>query len=802
MRSLVLDIVYAWRTFRRDRVLTGASLVCLALGIGATTSVFSAANALLFRALPVSAPERLVAIHRTTRSVCCSENSYPIFEDLQRQTSVFSSVEAHYPLLAASLKTRGEPARVWGQVVSPNYFDVLGIRTTLGRPLLAGRDVEPAGAPAVVIAHSLWQRDFASAPEAIGATVRINGHPFTVVGVAPQDFRGVDLGLSPQFWVPISAIDQAMPQRPGLDDRTAPWLLINARLKPGVDRVRAQAALQVLSAQLAGSHPQTDRERGFLLEPAGAFHPAYRGLVVSFVAICGIAVALVLAVAAINVGNLLLARASARSGEIALRLALGAGRGRLVRQMLVESTLLAAVGGAAGVAVAWAAVKLLAAVRLPLAVPLSMEVPIDARALAFAVAVSAAAGLLFGLAPAFHFRHADLASGLKSGRLGVRSTRVRLGDILLALQIAASVLVLICAGLFFRSFGKVANVSPGFRTDHLLLMNVDPRLRGNPERLMPQIRERVASAPGVVSATFSDFVPLGFSARAANVAAAGRDPVRADTYLVGGAYFDTMGIPILRGRDLAGAGERAGTAIVNNALARRLWPGESAVGRRFVRGGTSYEVVGVAADVKSRSLWEQQRFAAYFPFEKDSGATPFGMTLLVRTQSDGGGVLAAIQERIRSVDPDMAISDIRTIEQQVANALYLPRLGAAMFGVFGAVALLLTSAGLYGLISYSVNRRTRELGIRAALGAGRRDLLVLVMGRAARLALAGICAGSLAAVAVGRGLSGLLFGVSAMDPLTFALVPAATFAIALAASYAPARNGSTVAPALALRHDI
>ncbi len=803
---MLADIRYAWRALARSPIPSAAAVLSIALGIGANTAIFSAANALLLRSLPAGDPSRLVAIHATAKTVCCTEHSYAGWREM-RDAGVFADIEAHYPLLRVSLAGAGEPERAWGQVVTENYFEVIQAHAMLGRTFTQDDARPGAYHDVAVLSQALWQRRFGGDATVVGRDLTMNNHRFTIIGVMPAAFRGTDLGLAPEFWVPFGAIADVMPLRPPLDDRTTPWLMINARLKPGISRVETQAALNVFARRMELVHPATDRDRGYLVEPAGTFHPAYRGALFGLLALAAVIAGLVLLVACVNVANILLARATARHKEVAIRLALGATRADLARQTVAESLILALAGAGAGLLFAAWCARTLASIRLPIAVPIDVRMPLDLRVLGFAFALAAVTGILFGLAPALRASHENLIPALKNGTDAVRrNARVSARDLLAAGQIAMSVLVLIAACLLFRSLANAWAIDPGFRARGVLLMSLDPRLAGYSgaasKAVMLRIREQVAALPGVAAASVTDVVPLGLGARTVAVRSGDRESIRADAFLAGPEYFEALGLDVRQGRGFHAGAEGSGpVAVVNERLAERLWPGQDAVGQVVTRGAVVYRVVGVARNVKSRTIGEEFRPCLYQSFDQDypRDATPFGLVLVVRTRGDAASLAPAVRARIRAVEPSLAIADVRTMEDQIENALFLPRLGAILFGAFGAVALALTSVGLYGVIAYSVALRGREFGIRVAIGAAPRDMLRLVLRHGAALAGAGTAAGLAAAFAVARLMGSVLYGVSSTDALVFTAVPVLITTVSLLAAGIPALRASRVHPLDALR---
>lgn len=797
------DLKSAGRGMRHSPTLTAAAVVSIALGLGANTAVFNVAMAFLARNMPeVGEPGRLVAIHRTYRGSCCSEMSWPVFGDIRQHDDVFEDAEAHYPLLSVTSSDAGEPERLWGQVVSLNYFRVLRTRLSAGRGFADGES------GVVVISHSLWQRRFGSDPSTVGRRLVLNHGAFTIVGVAPPRFRGPDFALGADLWVPITSIDSVMPQRPSLQDRTVPWLLVYARLRPGVSVANAQAQLDVLAGRLAHEQAKTDRDHGFVAEPARAFHPSYRGAVLNATLAVAALVAVVLIVACANVANILMSRATARRKETAIKAALGASRLRLIREMVVESTAISLLGGIAGFGLSQAILSFASAVRLPVAFPVDIDFHSDGRVFAFAMALALVTGVLFGLMPAIRASRPELVPALKDYPCSRPHSGWGVRDVLVLVQVSSSVLVLVVTSLFLHSLAAASSVNPGFRTDHVLLADLDPRTEGAAVPVMERIRLRVEALPGVASASFSDLVPPGLGARAANIrrsddaGAVSSAPIRSDVFQAGPGFLKTLGIPVLRGSDFtANHHSSQPVAIVNAALAARLWPHQDPLGRMLRRDGQSFRVIGVVGNTRTRALGDEERASLYVPLKPDGAdPTPFGLKLIVQTTGDSGRMASSVRQAIREVAPHLAISNVRTMAEHIDTNLVFPRVGALIFGAFGAIAILLTATGLYGVVSYSVACRTREFGIRLAIGARYEDLLRGVLGRGLLITAAGTTLGLTAALATTHLLRSLLFGITPTDPVSFVVTPFIVICVSLAACYVPARRAARVDPIAAFRN--
>jgi predicted permease len=673
----------------------------------------------------------------------------------------------------------------------------------------------------IVIGHGLWQRRFGADPAIAGKAIALSGRPFTVVGVAPPGFRGLDLILDCQFWVPLGNLDQLLPNTGNYQSRDYHWITAAGRLQTGVTRAQAAAELAVIARHLAETFPEAEKDGGFSFEPAGSLAPRDRNTVVMFLAALTVVGLLVLLIACANVANLLLAQASGRQREMAVRLALGASRGHLMRQMLTESVLLALAGGLLGVVLSLWATQALSAFRFPAPVPLDLNVAVDWRVLLYTFALSAGAGILFGMAPAWAAARTVLASALKGEDVLARpGRRWTLRNVLVVTQIATSLVLLCATGLFLRSLQSASAMDIGFRPRGVLAMSVDPRVHGyTAERtalFLTQLRQRVSALPGVASAACTDVVPLSLGGRRDEFHVEGRpnadgpDP-GVDLYMVSPGYFQTLGIPRIAGRDLANetpaAPKGVQVAVVNQAFIERLFKHENAIGRRVTGGGVTYEIVGVVRNIKSRTLGEELRPILFRSLDQSIGGDPsfLGYSLLVRSSAASvaspAALAAAVRREIHSLDPTLAIFNAETMAEHLRNALFLPRLAGTLFGVFGLVGLLLAAVGLYGVMSYSVGKRTREIGIRLALGAQAGEVRRLVVKQGMLLTLIAVALGLAAAWAVANISASFLYGVRPHDAVTFTAVPVFLAAIAFLACWIPSRRAAKVDPLTALRHE-
>ena len=817
MTTVLQDVRYGLRMLWRSPGFTAVAVVSLALGIGVNTAIFSLFNAVLVRPLPVVAGQGSLVWLR-------APNSYPDYLDYSAQARSFEGLAAVTGTREFSLTRGGEPELLRGEFVTANYFDVLGVRPRLGRGFLAEEGRDPA--PVVVLSDRLWRTRFGADPSIVGGRITLNGLGFTVVGVAPEKFIGTEVGLDRELWVPLSLEPVLNPQRAAregrgdeslLRERHSYWLAVFGRLKGGVTREQAGAEMDALARRVAeAAGDRADAEALRRVQPlalSGGLDPRDREEALPVAGVVMGVVGLVLLIACANLAGLLLARAAVRRRETAVRQALGASRRRLIRQWLTESVLLGVLGGAAGLLLAlWANdVMLSYAGATPLA---SLDLGLDFRVLAFALFVSVGAGIVFGLAPALQASRLDIVTALKTedalARAGSRRSRLR--AVFVTAQVTLSVVLLVCAGLFIRSLQSAHSIDPGFRVERALTVPVDLGLlryeQAGGQAFYRELLSRVASQPGVESASLVRFAQLGFSFAQGQVFAEGKtgegdEGASTGFNVVGPRYFETMGTRLVRGRDFAEADREGapGVVVVNETLARMLWPDEDALGKRLSFEGARgpfLEVVGVARDGKYRSLGDRSRPYVYRPLMQSYEPK---MTLVVRTSGEPAALAGAVRGQLRALDPNLPVAEMRTLAEQFDLSLLPSRVAAWTLGAFGLLALALAAIGVYGVVSYSVAQRTREIGVRVALGASRRDVLRLVLGEGLKMVAAGLGVGLLLALAATRLVAGFLYGVTASDPVTFAGVPVLLGAVALAAGYLPARRATKVDPMKALRYE-
>ena len=815
MQTLLQNLRFASRSLLNAPGFSCVVIISIALAFAANATVFSVANGLLWGVLPVKNSQDLVMFSEG-RSF-----SYPDYLDYNAQSGdIFEGgVMAHFPLIPASLGGGGTPERIWGQTVSGNFFPALQTPMTLGRPILPDDDRALGSEHVVVLSYGLWKRRFNGNTGIINQPVVLNGHGYTVVGVAPSGFYGVDRGIVSQFWVPLSMTEEMMPDLTdmagGRNNRGSSWLMLDARLRPGVSRARAAVLVNVIKKRLDDTYRKDERNHESLTLQsaggliAGSITPAY-----ALMGVLMAVVVLVLLVACANVANLLLARATGRQKEIAIRLAMGVGRRRLVQQLMIESLLLALAGAAIGFAMAAVAARAISNFQLPLPFPIVFDFNVDLRVAAFTLGLSVVTALLFGLVPALRASNPDLVSSLKdsSPTLG-HGGRSRLRNSLVVVQVALSLVLLATAGLFLRSLGNASSIDIGFKPDKVLLMSVDPKLQSYPKEktaeFLKQLRERAEALPGVRSISYMSVVPLsiGTANYDFEIPATkdhGAKKSNANVNSVGVRYFETMSIPLLRGRDFNAQTDDEHAAIINEAMAADLFAGQDPIGQTFSdEKQAKYTVIGVARNSKLRTIGEQPVNCVYFLLNAapQKAISFFGITVLVKTSGDPERTSRALREQIASLDPNMAIFNSETMSDHVDKALLLPRISALLLGIFGAVGLTLASIGLYGLMSYSVRRRTREIGIRMALGAKPPAVLRMVLRQGMVLTGIGLAFGLGISLVVGRFAASLLYGTSGSDPLTFLIVSLVLLATSVVAILVPAVRAAHVQPTIALRSE-
>ena len=819
METLWQDLKFGARALIKNPGFTAVAIITLALGIGVNSTVFSIVNAYLFRPLPVKDPHQLVAMGTKDNTMEIPyELSFPNYTDLRDRSEVFSDVIA-YENDAFNLAVDNQAERTFAELVTGNYFSMLGVDAVIGRTFTAEEGRVPGAQPVVVLSYPYWQRRFGGQESVIGRTVKLNGIPFTIIGAAPQSFKGTESVLALDLYVPLGTKDRLYPRTGGrFDNRGDSEFRVLGRLKPGVTLDQARAAVNVLASQLEQEYPLTNKGLTFAMELETHSRPVI-SIAESVPRIAGVfmaLVALVLLIACANVANLMLARAAARQKELAIRIALGASRARVVRLLLSESILLAIAGGLVGWLLSFWAIDWLAHIKLSTDAPIRFDIGADWRVQLFSLGIAIVTGFIAGLAPALQTSHPNLNEILKEGgRSSAASGRHRIRSFLVVGQVAVSLLVLICAGLFIQSARNAEKIDIGFRTQNLSMASMDPEAQGYDEtrgrQFYKQLTDRVRTLPGVLDASVASGTPLGYNNSSMEVyfegRAAGRpeeDRTAVFCNTVGAGYFQTMGTTLLRGREFTDRDNTSSlrVVVINETMARRYWPEQEAIGKRFAvhREGPYLEVVGIARDSKYMFIGEDPRAFFYLPFEQNYRGE---MTLFVHSAGNDAGAIASIRQVVRDLDGDLPIYDAKTMISHLRDglALLFVRLGARLATTFGLLGLVLAMVGVYGVVSYSVSQRIHEIGIRVALGANSADVLKLVIRQGLSLTMAGVAIGLLAALAVTRVLGSLLYGVSATDPLTFVVIALILTGVALAASFIPARRALKVDPMVALRYE-
>jgi predicted permease len=828
METILHDIRYAVRWLAKSPGFAAVAILSLGLGIGFNTAIFAVADALLLRPLPVREPSRLVDLYTSGGDGdTFATSSLPDLHDYRDEVTAFEDIAGYSPMFAAV--SRDERAHlVLGEIVTGNYFHVLGVGARLGRTLLPADD-EPAAPAVVVLSDRYWRREYGADPGVVGRTLRIRGQVFSIVGVLERGFSGMVPMLAPELWVPVrqvaeidpAGINDSVPSPTGttrLDRRGSRWLFAKARLKPGATVEEARASAAVVADRLRAAHPQTNKDRRVSVRAVSAtrIHPDADNVLALIVTGTMIAVGLVLIVACANVAGMLLARASARQREIAIRLAVGASRARLVRQLLTESVILGALGAAIGVAAAAWLIRVLATFDLPLPVPISLDLRLDGRVLAFTSAVAVLSGILAGLAPALRGTRQALVTELKGEGTSVPVGRRRWStrDGLVVGQVAITSVLLVTAGLLVRSLAAATVADVGFQASGLAIVSADTdMLRYSPERSVrfwEDAVRRVQAIGGVEHAALASRLPFSLNFNRTNIAVPGRQRsademgTTISSAIVSPDYFATLGVAHLEGRDFRASDtpDKPRIAIVNETMARRYWPGASAVGRvvyeRTLDSGRPIEIVGVVRDHKLNTVGELPQPAVFFSTTQRSDAY---QVMVARTRGSEAAVLARMRETLLQLDPNILIIETDTMNTLIAGMLFPVRIAAMLVSIFGALALLLASIGLYGVIAFSVSRRTREIGIRMAIGARPAAVLGLVMRQGLALVGVGLVLGWLVSIAATRALAGALYGVGAADPAAWGVATVIMVGITCMANLIPARRAMRIDPVRALRSE-
>jgi predicted permease len=836
--TAVQDIRYAIRVLRRSPGFTSIAVLTLALGIGANTAIFSLIDAVMLQMLPVEHPEQLVlltdpsdrGVSVDTRERGVRERmSYPEFQELRANNRVFSGMFAAQNEVSDLDIVPGsgsaQPVKAQTQLVSGEFFAVLGVQPIMGRVFTPDEDKVQGANPVAVVSHDFWQRALGGEPGVVGSTFRVGQSIFQIIGVAPPGFRGVLVGYDTDFWLPITMQEQVLPGRHYLTPRDTLWLQVMGRLAPGCSTKTAEAGVNVAFQQaLRASAPAvpTEKERRDMLDQKIVLRPGARGAsavrgqfsdpLVLLMAMVGV----VLLIACANIANLMLARASGRQREIGVRLALGAARGRLIRQLLTESVVVAALGGVLGMILAAAGTRVLLAIVSGGFTNLSLEIPRDYPIFLFTALVSLGTGIICGLAPALRATRLDVGRTLAAnarGSIGGRG-RVQTGRILTIVQVALSVLLLVGAALFVRSVYNLITQNLGFDRSHLLMVRIDPSAAGyqgeNTKALYAKVREGLKKIPGVRGVSFSDNGL--FAGDAGDQLSIEGSPVKDPDQLharwteVGPDYFKTLGIPLLQGREINAddAARSAQLCVVNESFVRAYYPDSQAIGRHirdeYPTTRETYEIIGVVPDTREHRPNERPR-ARFYPSILHPIGTVQSVTFLLNCAVDVANLGTTVRQSIRQIDPNLPILSLRTLNEQIDRRLITERLVAQLASFFGLVALFMAAIGLYGVMSYSVSKRTSELGIRMALGASRSYVIWMVLREALSIAAIGMVIGLTTALVLGRLISSQLYGLAPWDPSAIAASILVIVATAVLAGYVPARRAAGIDPMVALRQE-
>ena len=830
MESLITDLRYAVRWMAKSPGFSLVAVLSLGMGVGVNTAMFSLVDSLLFRPLPVTSPQTLVDVFTAGGDGDeYATSSFADYLDLKAQNTVFSDMIGYSPMMAPL--SLGDRSRVTlGQVVTSNHFSMLGVQPFLGRMLVPSDD-DPAAARVVVIAHRMWQREFGSDPAIVGKLLTLRGLQYTIAGVAPESFTGVVPLLTPELWLPVRHVDEvepagitsSVPSPTGntrLERRGTRWMFVKGRLRPGVTAAQAHANVALIGAQLEAANPVTNKGSKIAAVPTEdvrMFVPQAGGVLsISAAALMAI-VGLVLLIACANVAGMLLARASARRREISVRLAIGASRARLAQQLLVEGLLLGTLGAAVSVGLAWALVQALLGVDLPLPVDVALDLRIDARVLVFSLAIATATGLLAGLLPALKASAPSLVDDLRgeapAGRMGGR--RFTLRDALVVSQVALTAVLLVVAGLLLRSLGASQRADVGFEPQGLAAIALDTDMvRYTPERGQQFWREALArtrALSGVSSAALvSPTLPFTFNFNQQEMRIDNRTYTEGqrgeiiENVAMSPGYLGTLGVRLLEGRDVD-ASDITGSpdvAVVNETMARKFWPKESAVGHTFQTinptRSRSFRIIGVAADHKRHGVLESPTPFVYYANAQRTGNYNF---LVARSNGDAATLRNAMRRELLAMDPGLVIMSASTMEEHMGASLMPARVGAMLAAAFGGLGMLLAAIGLYGVIAFSVARRTREIGVRMALGAKPPGVMAMVMRQGFTIVAVGLGVGALLGAAAAFGLRGLLYGVQPLDPIAWSLALTAMMLAAGLANFVPARRAMQIDPMSALRSE-
>ena len=810
---MIHDFRYALRMLKKSPGFTFVVVLTLALGIGANSTIFSWISATLLNPIPgVSHTANLVTVMRGERSDHPSPPfSYADLRDLRDRSRSFSGLLGYHDDFM-SLTGAGKPERIYGALTSTNYFDVLGLRMMVGRGFAADEEQQRSGATVAVISYNVWQNHFGLDPKVIGKTIQINGHAYAIIGVTPREFRGCKTGLRTDIWIPLT-MDQAVWGSNRPDDRGNFWLNVLGKLRPGITDRQAEAELNVIMEEIAERFPEAHRDspNQITLDPLWRSPFGINGYLYKVLPMLIGLAAVLLLLACANVANLLLVRSVARRREIAIRLSMGATRGQLVRQLLVESLLLGVSGGIVAILMTLGTAHSLAAFFPPSTLPLTHDAHLDERVLVTTTAVSILTALIFGILPAIRSSSMPLQAVLKeeAANVSVGLHKNRLSSGLVIAQISLSLLLLVCAGLFTRSLQKAQQSDPGFVAEHVLLASYETSPAGYTRTTSVafnrNVLAKIAALPGVEAVTLADFSPLSFSIHTEYLQLQGYVPqphesMEISRAIVGPNYFHTMKTSLITGRDFTeqDTPKSQRVAIVNQALADRYWPGEDVIGKQASDGDDWFTIVGVARNAKYRLLTYAAEPVIYLPMYQAYRSTQ-DTTIHARVSGDPKAMAFAVEQAVHEMNPEMPLFDVNPLTETMKFGTIFEKVAATFAGSFGLLAMLLAAVGIYGVVAYTTRQRTREIGIRMALGAEKVQIYKLVLGQGLRLTLAGLVVGMGLSLAVARLLKSKLYAVGSTDALTFVSVAVLLSAVTLIACHIPARRATNIEPTIALR---
>jgi predicted permease len=819
MGKLWQDVRYGARMMAKNKALTVIAVLTIALGIGANTAIFSVVNGMLLRPLPVKDPGQLVSLTQQQElNPAYSYFSYPALMDYRQQTSAFSDMLA-YHLIFSGISADGKANHAMVSYVTANYFTMLGVKAAMGRTILPGDGEKDNASPVIVLGYSFWQKRFGGDTEVIGKSVLVDGHPVTVIGVTPPEFHGVFSLVDMEGYLPLGLERRTDSAGDMMTNRKRHNLRTLGRLKPGVSMVQAQASLDVVAQRLAQQYPDSDKGMKVRAYPERLARPEPdpTNSMTTVATLFLLLAAMVLLVACVNVANILLVRASARTREMAVRAALGAGRKRLITQLLTESVLLALLGGIGGVLLGLWGSSSIASLRNYVDFPVLVDFSLDWRVMAYSFLVALMTGVVVGVVPALRASRADISAILhEGGRSNSASgTRAWFRNLLVVAQLAGSLILLIVAGLFVRSLQQTQHLDMGFDPDHILNASMDPNEVGYDQTRAKEfyraLESRVRALPGVSSASLAFSVPLGLAHEVAQVGIAGKptpagqQPPEMVYNSVDPPYFETLRIPIVRGRAFTDADDETSprVAMINEAFAKRYWPNDDPIGKRFSilnKPGDPMEVIGVTKDGRYTDATERPDPYFFLPLAQHFDSF---RTLQVRTLVPPEQLIADVRQQIQALDPNLPIMDVRTMRDALngLNGYFVYRLGAGLAALLGFLGLILAVVGVYGVVSFAASQRTNEIGIRMAMGAQRRDILGMVLRQGIWLVGIGLLVGLAAAAGLTRAIANMLVGVSPNDPLTFSGVAVLLAGVVLTACYVPARRATRVDPLVALRYE-